>query len=83
MVDHGYVHFKRTGVNEWYARESDAELIEPGEIRKFERAKKIQRWDRRRRRLVNRIATRGGHYFPESTKHCLRDVYEVVLRKRT
>jgi len=80
MRDRGYVHFKRTGVNEWYAHESDTGLVKPEEIRKFERAKKIQRWDRRRRRLVTRIATRGGRYFPESTKRRLREIYEVVLR---
>jgi FkbM family methyltransferase len=83
MADQGYVHFRRTGVNEWYAHESDAELVKLDEIRKFEREKKIQRWDRRRQQLTNRIATRGGRYFPGSTKRRLRDVYEAVLRKRT
>lgn len=82
LANHDYVHFKRTGVNEWYARQSDAELVKPDEIRKFERAKRIQRWDRRRRQLVNRIATRGGHYFPEPTKRRLRNAYEAVLGKR-
>jgi FkbM family methyltransferase len=82
MVDHGYVHFRRTGVNEWYARASDAELVKPEEIRKFERAKTIQLWDRRRKQLVTRIATQGGHFLPEATKRRLRDAYEAVLRKR-
>ncbi|MCW3018211.1 MAG: Methyltransferase FkbM, partial [Solirubrobacterales bacterium] len=82
MADHGYVHFRRTGVNEWYARASDAELVKPEEIRKFERAKKIQLWGRRRKQLVTRIATQGGRYFPESSKRGLRGVYEAVLRKR-
>jgi FkbM family methyltransferase len=81
MSKHGYVHFKRTGVNEWYARSSDAELVKPEEIRRFERAKRIQLWDRRRRALVNRVAARGGRYFPESIKRRLRGVYEVLLRK--
>jgi FkbM family methyltransferase len=81
MTAHGYVHFKRTGVNEWYARESDAELVKPAEIRRFERAKQIQRWDRRRKQLVTRIATQGGRYFPESVKRRLRDVYEAVLQR--
>jgi len=80
MADHGYVHFKRTGVNEWYAHESDAELVEPEQIRRFERAKRLQRWDRKRRALVNRIATRGGRYFPESAKRRLRSVYEALSR---
>jgi FkbM family methyltransferase len=78
MTERDYVHFKRTGVNEWYARASDAELIEPDQIRRFERAKKIQRWDRRRAHLVNQIATRGGRYFPESAKRRMRSVYEVL-----
>jgi FkbM family methyltransferase len=81
MADHGYVHFRRTGVNEWYARGSDVELIKPAEIRRFERAKQIQRWDRRRKHLVTRIATRGGRYFPEATKRRLRGLYEAVLHK--
>jgi FkbM family methyltransferase len=80
MTDHGYVHFKRTGVNEWYAHESDAELVEPEQIGRFERAKRLQRWDRRRRALVNRIATRGGRHFPESVKRRLRSVYEALSR---
>jgi hypothetical protein len=83
MIDHGYVHFRRTGVNEWYAHESDGELVKPEEIRRFERAKKLQRWERRRRQLANRIAARGGRYFPEPTKRRLRGIYEAVLRQRT
>lgn len=82
MADHGYVHFKRTGVNEWYARESDAELVKPEEISKFERAIRIQRWDRRRRGFINSIASRGGRHLPESTKRRLRNIYEAVLPKR-
>lgn len=81
MRAHGYVHFKRTGVNEWYARASDTELIKPEEIRRFERTKRLQLWDRRRRRLVNRIAMLGGRYVPESAKRRLRNVYEAVLGK--
>jgi FkbM family methyltransferase len=82
MAVHGYVHFKRTGVNEWYARESDAELVRPEEIRRFERLKRVQHWDRRRRALVNRVATCGGRQLPEPTKRRLRDLYEAVLGKR-
>ena len=83
MADHGYVHFRRTGVNEWFARESDGELVKREQLRRFERAKRIQRWDRRRRQLVNRIATRGGRYFPESAKRRLRNLYEAVVIRRT
>jgi FkbM family methyltransferase len=82
MADHGYVHFSRTGVNEWYARAGDAELIKPEQIRRFERTKQIQRWERRRKQLVNRIATRGGRYLPEPSRRRLRAVYDAVLRKR-
>ncbi|MGD1056994.1 MAG: FkbM family methyltransferase [Solirubrobacteraceae bacterium] len=83
MTEHGYVHFKRTGVNEWYAHSSDGGLIKPQEIKRFERAKKRQLWDRRRKQMVTRLATSGGRYFPESTKRWLRDVYDAVLGKRT
>lgn len=83
MADRGYVHFRRTGVNEWYAHESDTELVKPEEIKRFERAKRIQLWDRRRKRLVTGIATYGGRYFPQSTKRRLRDVYEAVLGMRS
>jgi FkbM family methyltransferase len=83
MTDRGYVHFKRTGVNEWYAHESDAELVKLDQIRKFVRAKKIQRWDRKRQQLVTRIATRGGRYLPEPTRRRLRDLYEAVVGRRT
>jgi FkbM family methyltransferase len=83
MADRGYVHFKRTGVNEWYAHCTDGELIRAQEIRKFERAKRFQLWDRRRKQLVTRIAARGGRYFSESAKRRLRDAYESLLHKRT
>jgi FkbM family methyltransferase len=83
MTDHGYVHFKRTGVNEWYARSSDAELVNAHQLKRFERAKQLQLWDRRRKQLVTSVARSAGRYFPESTKRRLRDVYELLLRKRT
>jgi hypothetical protein len=82
MSGHGYVHFKRTGVNEWYAHQSDSELIKAHEMRRFERAKAMQRWDRRRRQLLTRIATRGGRYFPDATRRRLRGAYDAVLRRR-
>jgi FkbM family methyltransferase len=78
MTEHGYVHFKRTGVNEWYARADDAELIEPGQIRRFEREKRRQRWIRRRKRLSNRIATRVGAYVPAPAKRRLRKPFDAV-----
>jgi FkbM family methyltransferase len=81
MTEHGYVHFKRTGVNEWYARANDAELIEPQKIRRFERTKRIQQWDRQRRAIANRIATSGGRWFPEPAKRRLRSAYEAAWGK--
>jgi FkbM family methyltransferase len=80
MATYDYVHFKRTGVNEWYAQRSDTELIQPKQIRRFERAKKLQRWDRRRRQLINRIATNGGRHVPEPVKRRLRVCYQGILR---
>jgi FkbM family methyltransferase len=80
MSKRGYVHFRRTGVNEWYAHESDLELVQPDALRRFRRAKRRQRWVRQRKYLSNRIATRGGRYLPESTKRRLRNVYEALRR---
>jgi FkbM family methyltransferase len=80
MTTRGYVHFKRTGVNEWYAHESDGELIEPLEIKRFERVKKVQYWDARRRRLANRVATRVGRHLPEPCKRSARRLFELVRR---
>jgi FkbM family methyltransferase len=78
MSERGYVHFRRTGVNEWYAHESDAELVKPEEIRRFERAKTRERWQRRRRQATNRIATRVGSYLPASVKRPLRRIPDRI-----
>ncbi len=78
MSERGYVHFRRTGVNEWYAHESDAELVRPEEIRRFERAKARQRWGRRRKRLSNRVATRVGRHVPRPLKRRLRDLLDFL-----
>ncbi|MGH2880980.1 MAG: FkbM family methyltransferase [Solirubrobacteraceae bacterium] len=78
MADRGYVHFRRTGVNEWYAHESDVELVQPDEIRRFERAKTWQRWERRRKQAVNRTATLVGRYLPGPTKRRLRNVFDAL-----
>jgi len=74
MSERGYVHFRRTGVNEWYAHESDTELIDPAQLRRFERIKARERWQRRRRYATNRVATRVGSYLPASVKRPLRRV---------
>jgi FkbM family methyltransferase len=78
MAKHGYVHFKRTGVNEWYARADDAELIEPEQIRRFEREKTRQLWTRRRKSLSNQIATRVGAYVPAPAKRRLRKLFDAI-----
>jgi FkbM family methyltransferase len=78
MAEHGYVHFRRTGVNEWFAHEADAELIRPAEIKRFARAKTRQRWERRRRRVVNRVATRAGRCLPPSAKRRLRGLFDAL-----
>jgi FkbM family methyltransferase len=78
MSQRGYVHFRRTGVNEWYAHESDVELVQPDQVRRFERSKARQRWVRRRQYVVNRVATRVGHSLPAPAKRRLRDLYGRV-----
>jgi len=78
MSDRGYVHFRRTGVNEWYAHESDMELVRPDEIRRFERARARQRWARRRKHLSNRVAKRVGSYLPASMKLRLRELLGFI-----
>jgi hypothetical protein len=35
MAGHGYVNFRRTGVNDWYAHESDRDLVDPDAVRQF------------------------------------------------
>jgi FkbM family methyltransferase len=81
MSEHGYVHFRRTGVNEWYAHESDMELVRPDEIRRFQRAKVRQRWERRRKFLSNRMATRVGAYLPSPVKRRLRQPFDYLRSK--
>ncbi len=82
MSEHGYVHFRRTGVNEWYAHESDTELVRPDEIRRFRRAKVRQRWQRRRKLLSNRMATRVGAFLPTPVKRRLRQPFDDLRSKR-
>jgi FkbM family methyltransferase len=67
-----YVHFNRTGVNEWYARAGDHELVQPDRIRRFERSKTVQLWRRRQQRVANRIATHVGRFVPGGIKRRLR-----------
>jgi FkbM family methyltransferase len=56
MAQHGYVNFKRTGVNDWYAHETDTELVQPDAVRQFQLEKAMRRSvDRVRQRVARRI----------------------------
>ncbi len=81
MAEHGYVHFRRTGVNEWYAHESDTELVRPDEIRRFRRAKARQRWQRQGKLLINRLAIRIGGYLPTPLRRRLRQPFDYLRSK--
>ena len=81
MSEHGYVHFRRTGVNEWYAHQSDVELVRPDEIRRFQRAKVRRRWKRGGKLLSNRMATRVGAYLPTPVKRRLRQPFDYLRSK--
>jgi hypothetical protein len=87
MSERGYVHFRRTGVNEWYAHESDAELVRPDVIRRFERMKRRQRWqrrrrrtrwDRRRREISHQVAVRVGRHLSAATKRRFWDLLDFA-----
>lgn len=80
MAARGYVHFRRTGVNEWYAHETDTELVRPDEVRRFERAVERERWARRRRYYVHRVAERVGSYLPAAVKRPLRAPFDFLRR---
>jgi FkbM family methyltransferase len=41
MAAQGYVNFRRTGVNDWYARSDDGELVDRAALAKFERERRI------------------------------------------
>lgn len=41
MASKGYVNFRRTGVNDWYAREDDAELIDPIALTRFRSERQV------------------------------------------
>ena len=81
MAEHGYVHFRRTGVNEWYAHESDRELVRAQELRRFQRAKTRQLWRRRAKLLSNRVATSVGAHLPVPLKRRLREPFDRLRSK--
>jgi FkbM family methyltransferase len=69
MAANGYVNFKRTGVNDWYARESDVELVQAGAVRRFKRSKQIQRLQDDCARLI-------GRHLPVAVKRALANLVE-------
>jgi FkbM family methyltransferase len=83
MSEHGYVHFRRTGVNEWYAHRSDTELVRADELKRFRRAKTRRRWERRGKLLSNRIATRVGAHLPTPFKRRMRAPFDLLRSKRS
>jgi FkbM family methyltransferase len=76
MAEHGYVPFRRTGVNEWYAHESDTELVRADAVRRYRQAKAFRRWQRQGKFLSNRIATRVGARLPVPVKRRLRQPFD-------
>jgi FkbM family methyltransferase len=64
MAEHRYLNFKRTGVNDWYAHESDAELVRPDAVRQFQLEKSV-------RRSVDRVKERIAGRMPASVKRRL------------
>jgi FkbM family methyltransferase len=56
MAECGYLNFKRTGVNEWYAHRSDTELVQLDAVRQFQREKAIRRFiERHKSRVARRL----------------------------
>lgn len=82
LQSHGYVHFRRTGVNEWYAHESDSELVQPEAVRRLAREVARERWARRRRHYTHRVAAAVGSRLPASVTRPLRAPFDA-LRRRT
>jgi FkbM family methyltransferase len=56
MAQHAYVNFRRTGVNDWFAHESDIELVRPEAVRQFQLERAMRRSiDQAKERVVRRI----------------------------
>lgn len=73
MAERGYVNFKRTGVNEWYAHEADEELIQPAAVRRFKRSKM-------RQRVQHGIKTSLTRFLPDRAKRRLTSLFDVFRR---
>jgi len=81
LTSRGYVHFRRTGVNEWYAHESDAELVRPDAVRRLAREVARERWARRRRHYTHRVAAAVGSRLPASVTRPLRAPFDALRRR--
>lgn len=73
MAAHGYVSFKRTGVNDWYARSDDAELVQPAAVARLRRAKQVQR-------VLDGVAAFGAKHLPAPVKRTLTSAAAKVRR---
>lgn len=73
MKRHGYVNFKRTGVNDWYAHRDDAELVDPDAVRRFRRARRVAL-------AQDAVLAFGARHVPEPVKRALRRAAERVRR---
>jgi FkbM family methyltransferase len=65
MAASGYVNFRRTGVNDWYAHRDDHGLVVPEAVRRFRRARRL-------RMLQDDSMAFAARHVPESAKRALR-----------
>ena len=82
MKSKGYVIFKRTGVNDWYALKNDRELVVPEQIKVFQE-------ERAKTYLENKIALHLSSFLSNVPdwaksvpKKCLRLVSNILYRFR-
>jgi len=74
MAARGYVNFRRTGVNDWYAHESDAELVRAQAVRRFKRTRQIERVQDRWLRLRDVCMRFLGLHLPPALKQAVRNI---------
>jgi FkbM family methyltransferase len=73
MASHRYVNFRRTGVNEWYAREDDTDLIDPAAVTRFRRERQVLRARDAAMRLL-------AKYTPAVIKRTLYGIRKLLRR---